>query len=512
MMEPSRDGLTNARRVLYWIYVGRLIVTLSVYGGAFVIGEGWVYEVAGLGDLRVRTLAVVILAGVGLATLVSYGVSHIRRVEPLSPHFVYAQAALDVLLITGTVHLTGGSGSVFPPLLYIALVSGYALITPLTGGAVIALSSGLAYMADIGFAYAEQMGPAVLGQIMVFTVVALVSGAIGGKLREVGDELTSVESELRRLRFGTSDILRTIDTAVLTLDAEGRAVYLNPAAAELLDLDPERWIGEPVLERIAARAPRVASAAEEAIESRRPIPHRDAEVRDRADREIPYAVSTTVLERAGSPPIVTLVLQDQTLARQLEELHLRAGRLAVVQELSSSLAHEIRNPLASIRSAVEQVVDAGAGGEDYETLGRLIVRETDRLSRLLGEFNDFARVGVAERRPIDLGRVIREAVEVVSQRPESRDRAAFEVEIASGLDDLWGDPDLVHRTLTNLMLNAVQVGAPAPVAVRVVADALGTDLVPADPGCGLPVRIRVIDDGPGIAPEDIRRIFDPFYT
>jgi signal transduction histidine kinase len=146
-------------------------------------------------------------------------------------------------------------------------------------------------------------------------------------------------------------------------------------------------------------------------------------------------------------------------------------------------------------------------------LSRLVVREADRLSRLLGEFNDFARVGVAERKQIDLRKVIGDAIAMVQQQPESTDRATFEVDIEPPLDDLWGDPDLVHQTLTNLILNAVQVSDPEePVTVRVIADSLKPELVPAEVVGGMPVRIRVVDDGPGIAPDDIGRIFDPFYT
>jgi len=207
------------------------------------------------------------------------------------------------------------------------------------------------------------------------------------------------------------------------------------------------------------------------------------------------------------------VLQDLRLSRQLEELNIRANRLGVVAELSASLAHEIKNPLASIRSAVEQIGDPESEPADRETLTRLVIREADRLSRLLGEFNDFARVNVAERKPIDLRRVVREAVEMVAQRPEAHDRARFDVEIDDGLDDLWGDPDLVHRTLTNLMLNAVQVSdQESSVTVRIIADALSPDVAPVGIGAWMPVRVRVIDDGPGIQPEDLGRIFDPFYT
>ncbi len=206
-------------------------------------------------------------------------------------------------------------------------------------------------------------------------------------------------------------------------------------------------------------------------------------------------------------------MQDLRLSRQLEELHLRASRLGVVAELSASLAHEIKNPLASIRSAVEQIADPESDPKDRMSLSNLVVRETDRLSRLLGEFNDFARVDVAERKPIELDRVIREAVAVVAQVPEAHDRATFDIQLDSGVDDLWGDPDLVHRTLTNLLLNAVQVSDPeGTVTVRVIVDALSSAATPSGLAGGTPVRIRVVDDGPGIDPADAARVFDPFYT
>ena len=509
----DRSPVQDVGRVLYWIYAGRMTVALAVYGAALLVGDGWLAGGAWLPGMSVRTVSFITLAAVALVTGLSYSYSHVRRVGPPDQGFIRAQAAFDVLLLTGIVHLTGGSESVFPPLLYIILVSGYALITPLPAGVLIALATGFAYMLEIALAYPEQLGIAVVLQILIFTIVALVSGLIGGRLGEIGHQLSNVESELDRLRVGTSDILRAIDAAVVTLDTEGRAVYLNPAAAKLLDLDLDRWIGEPLLDPLDQKAPGVAAAAAETLDSGKAIRNREVEVVGDEDRALPFSVSTALLEQPGAPRLVTVVLQDLQMARQLEELHLRASRLGVVAELSASLAHEIKNPLASIRSAVEQLADPASDPEDREMLSRLVVREADRLSRLLGEFNDFARVGVAERRPIVIERVIAEAIDMVRQYPESRDRATFEVDIAPALDDLWGDPELVHQTLSNVILNAVQMSDPRrPVTVRVVADSLKPERVPVELAAGMPVRIRVIDDGPGIAPEDIARIFDPFYT
>jgi two-component system sensor histidine kinase PilS (NtrC family) len=503
----------DTNRVLYWIYAGRLIVALGVYGAAVLIGDLWPSSVGGALDPAIRTFAISALASTGILTPISYWISH-HREQPVGPGFLYAQALFDLLLVTGIVHITGGSESVFPPLLYIALVSGYALILPLQSAVIVALTSGVAYLLDVSIAYPEFLDIGVLLQIVIFTLVSLVSGIIGGRLRQMSHKLSSVEDALERLQLRTSDILGTIGSGVVTLDANGAMAYMNPAAEILLDLDAESWIGQPLLPELADRCPAIEEATRRSLESGEPVREQDVEiVVDDEEASRPVAVSVTPLDRPGEDRLVTLVIQDMRLARRLEELHLRAGRLQAVAELSASLAHEIKNPLASIRSAVEQVADPTTGKADRAMLGGLIVRETDRLSRLLAEFNDFARVDVVERKPIEVGRVIEEAIALVQQRPEADESVTCEVELRDALDDLWGDPDLVHRTLVNLILNAVQVGAGGGgVTVRIVADSLHPGVMPSVLAPGMPVRIRVMDDGPGIAVDDIERIFDPFYT
>ncbi len=318
---------------------------------------------------------------------------------------------------------------------------------------------------------------------------------------------------------------------------------MNPAAADLLELDADRWLGRDLLPELNSRAPEIARAVRETIRKRRVIRNREARLdasvpvsrRDRlwssgdgspsvtahARREqgaedgsgLPVSLSTALHAPPDAPPSVTLVIQDMRPARQLETLRLRTGRLEAVAELSASLAHEIRNPMASIRSAAEQLARRTGGNEEEQLLTSLIVREADRLNRLLGEFNNFARVDVVKRSQIDLERLLNEAVDVVRQSPEAADRAEFEVELKEELEDLWGDRDLLHRIIVNLVLNAVQVGDPGdPIRVRVAADTLGPVFVPGQAELGHPVRIRVIDDGPGIEPQDMGRIFDPFFT
>ena len=227
------------------------------------------------------------------------------------------------------------------------------------------------------------------------------------------------------MRLDTADVLRNIPSGVITLDASGNLVYMNLAAADLCGLDGTSLLGTDLLPELERRAPDVAAAVRETMETGRRVRNREAEVLiDPRSGEggkdgdpLPVSVSTTMLQDEGAGPSHVVLLQDLRAVRQLENLRLRTGKLEAVAELSASLAHELKNPLASIRSAVEQLSARAAEDEDEQILGRLIVREADRLSRILSEFSDFARVGVAERKPVDVDRLVREVIETVRRHP-----------------------------------------------------------------------------------------------
>src|SRR5207253_2514179 len=119
----------------------------------------------------------------------------------------------------------------------------------------------------------------------------------------------------------------------------------------------------------------------------------------------------TLAVEPATEPRVTAIFTDISDSKRLEELHLRAERLEAVAELSASLAHEIKNPLASIRSSVEQLGRAKRANADEKFLTSLVVRESDRLSRLLSEFLDFSRVRATECRPLDLHTVAGAGIE-----------------------------------------------------------------------------------------------------
>jgi two-component system sensor histidine kinase PilS (NtrC family) len=530
-------------QILYWIYAARLIISLGVFGAALLVSQEFGWESVSLVDREGTAIAVTGLAAAALLTPIAYFWSHRRRVRP-GPLFMISQALLDIFVVNAVVHITGGYASPFVSL-FIALAAAYALIVSLPAALLVALGTGLVYLVDNLVSSPEGAIPGLLVvQVAMFTLVAVVTSLIAVRLRLVRDQLGSVEGELRRLALDTADVLRIIPSGVITVDDQAKLVYLNLAASEMLGVDVARTLGHDVVPVFERRAPELARAVDETVRQQRRILNREIEIQtpaisgspaggDSDERAqageapgrpqsspgpggapvVPISVSsTTVLGASGGASYVFL-LQDLRPVRQLEDLRLRTGRLEAVAEFSASLAHELKNPLASIRSAVEQLCGRAFEDDDDRILGRLIVRESDRLDGILKEFSDFARVDVSERRPIDVDELVRDVIETAGRHPVAEGRASLECERLDDLQGLWGDPELLHRSLLNLVLNALQVGDPDnPVHVKIISDSLRPDLVPGEISLGNPVRIRVIDDGPGIDPSDLPRIFDPFYT
>ncbi len=197
----------------------------------------------------------------------------------------------------------------------------------------------------------------------------------------------------------------------------------------------------------------------------------------------------------------------------IERLHTRAERLEAVAELSASLAHEIKNPLASIRSAAELLARVPGADDDTRTLTQLVQRESDRLSRLLSEFLDFARTGVTRVERVDLSDVARHAAALVAAHPGKPENVTIRELFPSAPLVVVGDDDLLHRAIFNLLLNAVQASPPGGV-VRIEAAEVSAHQLPPQAARFTrgAMMLQVTDEGKGI-PESVReRLFEPFVT
>jgi two-component system sensor histidine kinase PilS (NtrC family) len=486
--------------LLRWLYLGRLTLATGILAGALL---SW------FAADRQDTLATIIMFLVALGvTTASFWYTHLLQRDP-GKNFLYSQVVLDVLLVTGIVHVTGGPESNFAPL-YILVISTGALLLPLPGGVLIGGLASMIYFGDLVWGYQGSFGLNVALQIGLFAIVALITGLLGDRLRRAGMALGLVQSELRQLRLDTGDILANLATGVITVDGEGRLAYANPAAGRLLGFSPMEWLGQPVLDRLDELAPGLGQLLTRSIREGRPIDRFQTTV-DQDGQQALLGVGTAVLERgSGQPPSATALFQDITDLERMEVLNRRAARMKAIAGLSASLAHEIKNPLASIRSAVEQLSHSHLERGDREILERLVLTESDRLSRLLSEFLDYSVLTMGAPAVVDLAQVLSDCSALMLHHPDLQD-VELVCNVSDGPVSVSGDADLLHRAVFNLVHNGVHFAGPrGRVELSVVADPGEPD--PRRPGVLNPVRLRVTDTGPGIPDEDLDRIFDPFFT
>ncbi len=493
------SAIPTPQSLLRSVYLGRVSVAAAIY-----LSAALKFNVVGPLDVLVTSF---VLVATVVVTFASYWHTHVRG-RPPGLTFLYSQALFDVALITTVVHITGGPTSDFTTL-YVPLIAVTAVLMPPASMGLITVLVGLVYFADVFFGHRTAMTPEIGIQLALFVAVAAVTAYFASRVSVMGAEREALAGELRQVRLEAADVLRNIPTGIVTVDGAGRLLYCNPAAEELLGFREREWRGRSIMPEFARLAPEfwaaVTATARRGVRAMRV----EATVR-RSDRTFPIGVTTTTLDvEPQGLPRVTAIFTDISDSKRLEELHLRAERLEAVAELSSSLAHEIKNPLASIRSSVEQLSRSTRVNSDEKFLANLIVRESDRLSRLLSEFLDFSRVRVTECRPLDLYQVAGAAIRLVREHPDCP--AEAQIELVGGPTAMEGDEDLLHRVVSNLVLNAVQAaGQGARVIVRTGRP--GPDEPPAGLGIENPVALGVSDNGPGI-PESVRgRLFEPFVT
>ena len=495
----GRSSLPDQRTLLSWLFIGRLVLAVGV-----LLGAGLVWTE------RPRESFLVSIAVVIALTFTAYGAwaAFLRRRTPGNT-FLFIQALVDLCVVTTIVHFAGQPQSAFAAL-YVLLVAAYALLMPPTWGALTAVLASAVFLADTFWSHPGPPDTAFWAQIVVFNVVFAIVAVLGHRLREAGMEQETLAIELKRVRLEADDILRNIRSGVITVDGMGRLAFINPTAQRLLDLDAQALLGLPVLDQLKTRSSELWAAVVAGIRNGRKISRGEGMVVHQGGKIFPIGLSTTTFrQETQEAPSVTAIFTDISDLKEVQELQQRAERLEAVAALSASLAHEIRNPLASIRSSVEQLARSKHADDDERFLAGLIVRESDRLSRLLSEFLDFARVRATQFVPLDLHAVVVAVVRLVRAHPDCRPDAAITVE--GGRTILEGDEDLLHRVVANLVLNAAQA-ARGPTRITVSVAAVQGSEIPHGTNLDQAVRLQVRDTGPGI-PEEIRdRLFQPFVS
>jgi two-component system sensor histidine kinase PilS (NtrC family) len=483
--------------MISWLFAARMGLAVVALLSAAVL---WTQSP----DISFIVAIVVLIAFT--VTSYSWWLVWVRRAQT-GMFFLIVQSVVDLGLVTTLVYFSGGGESPATAL-YVAFIAAYAVLMSPPVGFLVAILASTLYLAQVMWPNPRTPDLGVLGQIAVFLAVYGIISALGTRLRQAGAEQVSLESEIRRIRLEADEILHNIRSGVLTVDSSGRLAFINPMAAQLLQVDATA-VGMPFLDSIKQRSTELWAALLDGTQTGRKVNRGEGLVTRRDGSRFPIGLTTTTFGRGPSEgQSVTALFTDISASKRLEALHRRAERLEAVAALSASLAHEIRNPLASIRSSVEQLAKTAHADEDDQVLADLIVRETDRLTRLLSEFLDFSRVRATQFLRLDVRTVVEAASRLIQAHPDVSE-ATITIEGDPTLVE--GDEDLLHRVLANLLLNAAQAAA-GPVNIRIGFGEARASELPMGSGIENPIRIRVEDDGPGIPSEVLDRIFQPFVT
>lgn len=450
----GREGSVRA------YFLGR-VLAVAVIVGIVLVPDGFAGTRVDLG----------LLAGMGLIQLGS-AVGVLRREPWLEDQRVLlAQLALDVAFVTVILHSEGGALATSPlfPLYFLPLLLATQLL-PLWGQAALLAMSVLSYLGVVA-------GPASLlevvldesVQLRVFAMllVVLLTGLLVEQVRRSARrELQRSEQVAREIRSRQELLLDELSTGVLVVDGAGRVQVANPAAQRLLgNVVGLQWRD-------------VLGASRESTWE-----HYDGYGRT-------FFCSRNALEAGGD----VVLVEDVTRIRQMEADVVRMERMAAVGRLAAGLAHEIRNPLASLSGSVQLLAS-----EEEEPLLALVLGEVDRLNRLVEDFLDVSRPLELDLGEIELSGLVRGVAATFAHDPRYAERVRVEVEPSERVEVL-ADEARLRQVIWNLLLNAAQ-HVPMDGTVRVRTRRLGRRAL-----------VEVEDDGVGIAPAEVHRIFDPFFT
>lgn len=296
-------------------------------------------------------------------------------------------------------------------------------------------------------------------------------------------------------------ILEAAHDAIVIADLEGRLVFANPAAADLLGADVSALVGRPFREFVPDDPEMAAEVERRCRLALQGEPQRYETRIRRPDGEVRVAeVSNSPLRELDRAVGTVAVLRDITEKKALQAHLVQTEKLAALGSLLSGIAHELNNPLASISSFAQLLDDPGAP-EGQRGLAREIHREAARAARIVQHLLTFARMRDPRRESIDVAQVLDE---VLALRSFDLSAGAVEVhrEYGPGLFVL-GDPHALTQVLLNLVLNAQQAMEEQVGTRRLSITAAREDDR---------VVVQVDDTGPGIPPTQLHRIFDPFFT
>jgi two-component system sensor histidine kinase PilS (NtrC family) len=503
----------DLRRKLFWLIAIRVCISSLLLGSAVVV------QLTAPGTFSSEPLFLLIGVIYGLNILWALTLKWAERHRWI----VDVQLACDALIVSGFIAVTGGITSYFAAL-YVLPIAAASSVQLRRGGMMIAVLSALLYLAIVAtqyFGLGGLLGLPFLSReaalppfrivayttglnVFLFFSIAFLSGSLADRLQRAGARLERASSEIADLQAFSQHVIDSLASGLATTDREGRILTFNRAAEAITGHSAASVVGRR-LEEVLRLPPNVA---DELTHLSDPSRGRRIETTYHTGdgRKIDIGFTATPLQTPGGNAGLLFAFQDVTDIKKLEQDARLRQRLAAVGEMAAGIAHEIRNPLASMSGSIQILRQELPLTEDQAQLMDIVLRESERLNDTIRSFLAYAKPQRFSLARLDVRRVLNDAAVLLRNSSEVLEGHVIDVNVPPTEVAFEADENQIRQIVWNLATNglrAMRNGGRLTLGARV------------DPGADESldsVVLEVADEGVGIPPEELDAIFQPFRS
>jgi len=452
----------------------------------------------------------------------------LRRIKRLKA-FAYGQILGDVFFVTLLIYFTGGIESIFSWAYLFSIFSGSTILYR-RGGLLVASASSILYGALLVLEFYQVILPLgsrvpapqafkssfvfylVAMNMVAFYLVAILSAYLSEQLRQKDEELKKRLIDYNELERLYKHIVQNVTSGLVTVDEAGRVTSINRTAEEITGYKLEEVYQEEIGVLFPGLLDWCRSNGWSPIQGwgKLRFSRCETQFQKRDGNVMTLGFSASPLKDSRDQEIGSiLIFQDLTELREMEEDLKRADRLAAIGALAAGMAHEVRNPLASISGSIEILKEEMGNSPQHQQLMEIILREVGHLNSLIADFLLFAKPTSPGRKEIiSLNEIVEDILKVFTNSPDCHPEIRLVTKFHDELS-MRGDPQPIKQVFWNLFINAAQA-MPQGGELRVELRRFSAP----SPLFGEPARgeISVNDTGCGIGENEIDKIFDPFFT
>jgi two-component system sensor histidine kinase PilS (NtrC family) len=494
--------------------LGRLILIRAIIS-TVLLGTATFVQITAPGSFPLDPIF--FLLALIFALTISYAIT-LRFVER-HRWLVDVQLAGDALIVSAFVYFTGGITSYFSSL-YVLPIIAASVVQYRRGGILVATLSTVLYSGLVLWQYFAVSGllhdswlasnnvglpaPSAAGYIVAmnvfgFVAVAVLSGSLAEGARTAGARLEIASTRIADMQALNEHVINSLPSGLATTDTSQRILTFNHAAQTITGLAPGAVFGRPIAD-VLQLPPQLLEALETDANG---VAARRVEFRYRtADgRDIEIGLGATYLETPGGRAGLLFTFQDVTSIKKLERDVRIQQRLAAVGEMAAGIAHEIRNPLASMSGSIQILRQELPLSAEQEQLMDIVLRESERLNTTIGSFLAYARPQRFAIARFDVRRALNDTALLLRNSAEVLEGHVIDVDLPEG--ELWYEADegQIKQIVWNLATNGLRA-MPAGGRLRLTGA-----VEPGSEG----VAITVEDEGVGIPADELDRLFQPFH-